>query len=138
MDEQKQINKSALELETYPGLTGTLLSIKTAAIQSASENLHADGRVYFALRVYLDRKTIGALLYQVRPLGRDFQGAYEAIECIDFHFNDRSRLPLLSTGKFAMTRKMRRLILQRQRFRPYCQLIPTFQVAAFPGIKANY
>lgn len=93
LDEQKQIDKSALELETYPDLTGTLLSIKTAAIQSASENLEADGRVYFALRVYLDRKTIGTLLYQVRPLGRNFQGAYEAIECIDFHFNDRSRLP---------------------------------------------
>ena len=93
LDEQKQIDKSALELETYPDSTGTLLSIKTAAIQSASENLDADGRVYFALRVYLDRKTIGTLLYQVRPLGRDFQGAYEAIECIDFHFNDRSRLP---------------------------------------------
>ena len=34
---QQQIDKSALELETFPDSTGTLLSIKSKAIRSASE-----------------------------------------------------------------------------------------------------
>ena len=65
---QQQIDKSALELETFPDSTGTLLSIKSKTIQSASEDIDADGQVYFALRVYLDRNSTGSLLYEVRPL----------------------------------------------------------------------
>ena len=68
LDEQQQIDKSALELETFPDSTGTLLSIKSKTIRSASEDIDADGQVYFALRVYLDRNSTGSLLYEVRPL----------------------------------------------------------------------
>jgi hypothetical protein len=39
LDEQQQIDKSALELETFPDTTGTLLSIKSKITQSASWTL---------------------------------------------------------------------------------------------------
>ena len=118
------LDKSALKLEIYPDPTGTLLSIKTTSIQSDSEDMGADGRGYFALGVYPDRNSTGPLLCQVRSLGRDYWGAFEAIECIDFHFNDKLkltyklRLSVRSKKKFKITKKMKRLILLRQRFRP--------------------
>lgn len=137
LDEQKQIDKSALEFETYPDSTGTLLSIKTAAIQSASENLDVDGRVYFALRVYLDRKTIGTLLYQVRPLGRDFQGAYEAIECIDFHFNDRSRLPPSIDRKIRDDEKNEKVNIATATFAAILPIDSDISSCSFPWYKSE-
>lgn len=137
LDEQKQIDKSAWELETYPDSTGTLLSIKTAAIQSASENLDADVRVYFALRVYLDRKTISPLLYQIRPIGRDFQGAYEAIECIDFHFNDRSKLPASIDRKIQTDEEKEKIDIATATFSAILPIDSDISSCSFPWYKSE-
>ena len=132
------LDKSALKLEIYPDSTGTLLSIKSKTIQSSSEDMGAGRRVCFALGVYLARHSADPLLCWVdhfdgtfRELSRP-ENVSIIILTINWHF------PFRLAVEFKLRKKMKRFILLRQRFRPYCRLIPTFRVAAFLGIKANY
>ena len=138
LDEQQQIDKSALELETFPDSTGTLLSIKSKTIRSASEGwtlivgfiLHSESILTEILPVRFSMRCDhfdGTFRELSRP-----ENVSIFILTINWHF------PFRSAVEFKLRKKMKRLILLRQRFRPYCRLIPTFRVAAFLGAKTIY
>ena len=130
------LDKSALKLEIYPDSTGTLLSIKSKTIQSSSEDMGAGRRVCFALGVYLARHSADPLLCWVRPLWRNFQGAFEARECVDFHFNDKLAIPL-SIGRRIQTKEENEKVhIATATFSAILPIDPDISSCSFPWYKS--
>lgn len=97
--------------------------------------MDTDSWIYFALRVYLDRNSTGPLLYQVRPLDRDFQGAYEAIECIGFHFNDKLKLPPSIDRKIQNDEENEKVNIATSRFSAILPINSDISSCSFPWCK---